>query len=1239
MMRKLRWLVPLALLALLLGAGAWLLATEAGLRWAYEQLRTRVPGKLDVEALEGRLAGPLSLRGLRYASDAADATIANARLEWSPSALLLGRLQIDMLALEGARLLLKELDQPPSERPAPSFSFPLNVQIGDLRLKHIQLERPDRAAYTIQSIELVGFVGQEVARIDRLRVDTQNFHATAVGTLGLRGTSEQRMQIDWRLMLLQQRTVAGSGPVTGNLRDLALTQELTEPIAATVRARLREPFGALSWEISTQLPEFEVQRLGISAVAARASASLEASGDRRQFEGRGTVDARAPHFPPLAARFALSGALAGDIVLDQLTVRVPNAEAQLAAQGRWRADEKRWNAEVQWQDLGWPLEANPIVTSPRGALSAAGTLSDYTFRIEAATAGANVPEAQWRARGRADRRRVEAQRIEIDTLGTTLQGAARAAWSPQLEWQARLRGQDINPAVEWPAWPGALALQATASGDRNEMRLTIESLRGLLRGQRFAANALAVRRGAAFPTLALKLQAGNANANLRGSLAEQWNLSWDINAPDLRTVLPQAAGALSGSGRVTGPRTVPRIEARLAGTGLAYKDNRFARANISLALDRSDATPSQLALRATGGSLANRNVEAIAVNANGRFRHHTIALDLRLAGPRFEARAAGGYDDRTWSGVLTQSTLHLDEVAWRLAGTPKLVVAPNRASLEQSCWRADAARLCLQARHDPDAATAFEAAVQSMPLELFRPLLSDAIDVTGTFSGEARAQLRTGRLRRADARFTFSPGDVTVATATKTKFSYESASVELLVDERGLRGDAKLALAQGDGGTLHLQLPQFHTPTDLRHQPVEGRLTFGLRDLTPLDALLLQIDELRGTLHADLTFAGALADPRLRGDVTLTDAAATIPAAGIRVQDVRLTATATGANEFQLGGEARSGGGQLGLSGRVTFPADAAWRAELRIAGAQFLAADLRDAQVYVSPDLHARIAPGQIRVTGDVRIPKAMFGLRTPRPGAVAVSPDVVIVNAPEAPAPEKPWQITAEVRMTLGDAVTFAGFGLSAKISGDVLLIEAPGQATTARGELRVTQGEYEAYGEKLQVERGRLLFVGGPVSNPGIDARAVRRMEQVTVGVEVKGTLRSPQLSLFSDPTMGQADALSYLLFGRPLESASSSEGRSLAAAARALQLVGGERLAQRIGAQFGIEEIEIETGTTTERAALVLGKQLSPRLYINYSIGLFEPENVLRLRYRLSPHWSLEAQSGRSAGGDLFYMIER
>ena len=41
----------------------------------------------------------------------------------------------------------------------------------------------------------------------------------------------------------------------------------------------------------------------------------------------------------------------------------------------------------------------------------------------------------------------------------------------------------------------------------------------------------------------------------------------------------------------------------------------------------------------------------------------------------------------------------------------------------------------------------------------------------------------------------------------------------------------------------------------------------------------------------------------------------------------------------------------------------------------------------------------------------------------------------------------------------------------------------------------------------------------------------------------------------------------------------------------------------------------------------------------SIGLFDPVSVLKLRYVISSHWTLQAERGEALGADVFYKIER
>jgi translocation and assembly module TamB len=223
----------------------------------------------------------------------------------------------------------------------------------------------------------------------------------------------------------------------------------------------------------------------------------------------------------------------------------------------------------------------------------------------------------------------------------------------------------------------------------------------------------------------------------------------------------------------------------------------------------------------------------------------------------------------------------------------------------------------------------------------------------------------------------------------------------------------------------------------------------------------------------------------------------------------------------------------------------------------------------------------------------------------------------------------------------VQIAVFGLKAKPTGSILAIEEPGKVTRGVGELELNEGTFKAYGQDLTIERGRLVFAGGPISNPGVDVRAYRTAKDGTVaGINAKGTVQSPEVTLWSKPQMAQADALAYLLLGRPLDQAQPQEGDRLANAATALGLRGGNLLAKKLAARFGLEEARIESENgSLEQASLVVGRYLSPRLYVTYGLGLFDAANTFRIRYLLNPKLTLQAESGAGTSADLLYTVER
>jgi translocation and assembly module TamB len=81
-----------------------------------------------------------------------------------------------------------------------------------------------------------------------------------------------------------------------------------------------------------------------------------------------------------------------------------------------------------------------------------------------------------------------------------------------------------------------------------------------------------------------------------------------------------------------------------------------------------------------------------------------------------------------------------------------------------------------------------------------------------------------------------------------------------------------------------------------------------------------------------------------------------------------------------------------------------------------------------------------------------------------------------------------------------------------------------------------------------------------------------------------------------------------------------------------------LAQEYGSWVGIQEASLESDVTND-TSLVLGRYLSPRLYVSYGISLTENLNTFKLRYTLGDHWTVRAELGQAQGADLVYSISK
>jgi translocation and assembly module TamB len=81
---------------------------------------------------------------------------------------------------------------------------------------------------------------------------------------------------------------------------------------------------------------------------------------------------------------------------------------------------------------------------------------------------------------------------------------------------------------------------------------------------------------------------------------------------------------------------------------------------------------------------------------------------------------------------------------------------------------------------------------------------------------------------------------------------------------------------------------------------------------------------------------------------------------------------------------------------------------------------------------------------------------------------------------APLRP-KLDLDISTDLGSNFLFSGFGLSSRLAGEVRITAQGRDLPRASGTIRTRSGRFDAYGQKLDIERGVLTF-NGLLDNPG-------------------------------------------------------------------------------------------------------------------------------------------------------------
>ncbi|MDJ0806054.1 MAG: translocation/assembly module TamB domain-containing protein [Gammaproteobacteria bacterium] len=1238
----------LGILSLVLAGSGYLLHSESGSRWLAGKLQEWVPGELEIGGFDGRFTGPLLLRDLRYRDAELLVEIRRMRFDWRPTELLKRRLHLVELSLEATRLALPAGGDQPA--PAPQFggfSLPLDMLVETLSIDDFQLLQAEgKEPIILDRLRLeVEASGQQV-QVARLEAAAYSAQANLSGELTLSPGLPIALQTAWSYRVTDGPELQGKGSVTGSLQALQVRQSLAAPLSSELNVSLYELEASPRWEADWVLDNTEVGAM-LEAFPARISGAVQGKGTFQRLELDGQLDLYEPSLGPLAVEFE-SRYEQGTVEAKRLLIRGSDG-LRLGGQGRYSADAEMGTlvAELDWNHLRWPLTGEQRqFYSQDGQLLLQGRPEDYQYRLDLDVRVPGYPPAQGRldAEGSGNLQGLILDEFRLVLQEARAEGSGHVAWQPDLDWQLQLTGKDLDPGLFHEAFPGRLSLELTTEGRIKEsvpyVELQLKKLQGELRGYPLQAVGAAGFDGKRVAISQFEVDSGVNRLEMQGTLGERLSLDWNLQAPELESLWPGLAGALDARGQLSGKAEMPRVVASVKASRLAYQEQQVADLQAAADLDLDGSQRVEMRLQASKLDLGGQHWDGLRIDLAGlRAAHH---LDLQLTGqevPQLELALEAGLDEQySWRGVLQSLILQWQDLGqWQLVSAAEFTLDQTQQQIEQACLRSAGADLC--GSFSARAETGWQAALQgkNLPISLFQSWLPEETRIAGLANLDAEIATLSGGVWQGRGEIAIPQGKLKFDLGgVPQEVDFSTGLVTVSLDEQAARCALNLPLTGLGGIQGELSLPGMQPmQLDLKNQAISGKLDARIDNLGLLSAISPNLQNLQGAIAADFQLGGTLSVPSLEGDARLQGGAVDLPELGLELRELELSLAASDFDQVQLEGGVRSGKGRLKLSGLTQLDGEKGFPTELRIEGEKWLAVDIPEAEVQVSPDLVIRYTKERSELNGVVHIPYARIRPREMPESAVSGSPDLIVIESDKQAESKQDSRFYSKLRISFGDRVSFEGMGLRGNLTGNLMVTDEPGRPVTGSGRVGVLDGTYRAYGQDLKIERGYALFADSPVDNPGLDVRAVREVEDVTAGLRVTGTLKNPQLSLFSIPAMSESHVLSYLLTGRaPGESGGKSVGVQAA-----LQAAGAGSLASELGRQFGLEELRVETGGAMEEASVVAGTYLSPRLYVQYVNELATGETKLRLRYDLTKKLQIQTESGQSQGVDIFYTIER
>lgn len=384
----------------------------------------------------------------------------------------------------------------------------------------------------------------------------------------------------------------------------------------------------------------------------------------------------------------------------------------------------------QHREMRQRLTGEALYPSGNGQQSVRSKADSYHIIFSGDLTAQDLPPGQIQVSGRGNPNSFQVDELSGHTLGGLVKINGHIDWRPELGWQFAVSAEDINPGLQWPGWPGKLALEAEVEGgiEAGTPIILLRDLKlvGHLLEKPFQLTGNLKLRDKKLTLGDVEIRSGQNQLNVDGTASPDLGLTFTMDAEDPASLWPGVRGHLRGKGSLQGTPNSPIGSISLEGSKINYGNYALGHLDAYLFLNSKDIESSNAWVKLQNLVAGDEIFSSISLKWLGDFKSHRVGAGFVAPSARADLEFKGSCYQDTWKLEVKTASFNVEQYGmWRLKSPVNLLVENTKIEPFKACWSHEQSNTCMQGSWKDSSGWQIEGDVGSPPLDYMIDLLRE----------------------------------------------------------------------------------------------------------------------------------------------------------------------------------------------------------------------------------------------------------------------------------------------------------------------------------------------------------------------------------------------------------------------------------------------------------------------------------------------------------------------------------